>query len=179
MPVRPILRMGHQLLRQVAAPLPETAFGSAALMALITDMVDTLAEAGGIGLAAPQIGVSVRVAILQFRGGPTRYGHLEPMPLSVFVNPTISVLDPSTAGYWEGCLSVPGLRGLVERPQSIRVQARDPEGNPIDLIRSGFPATAFQHEFDHLDGVLYVDRLSDSRQLVFESELHHVLPDAG
>lgn len=177
MAVRPILRMGHPTLREVAKPLPVTDFGSRALQDLIQDLVDTLADAGGIGLAAPQIGVSVRVAILQFRGGPTRYGLLEPMPLSVFVNPTITVLDPGTAGYWEGCLSVPGLRGFVERPQKIRVEARDALGEPIDLIQSGFPATAFQHEFDHLDGVLYIDRLRDSRQLVFESELHHLLPD--
>ncbi len=140
MAVRPILRMGHPTLREVAKPLPVTDFGSRALQDLIQDLVDTLADAGGIGLAAPQIGVSVRVAILQFRGGPTRYGLLEPMPLSVFVNPTITVLDPGTAGYWEGCLSVPGLRGFVERPQKIRVEARDADGEPIDLI--GFETLA-------------------------------------
>ncbi|MFM8355183.1 MAG: peptide deformylase [Gammaproteobacteria bacterium] len=175
MSIQPILRMGHPLLRQVAEPVPAHAFGSPALQALIEDLVDTLADVGGIGLAAPQIGVSLRVAILQFRGGPTRYGELAPMPLTVYVNPSIEVLDASTAGYWEGCLSVPGLRGFVHRPQHIRVRAQDVTGAPFVLEPQGFAATAFQHEFDHLDGRLYVDRLTDTRQLVFESELAHHL----
>ena len=175
MSIKPILRMGHPVLRQVAAPVPADLFGSATLRELVADLVDTLVDAGGIGLAAPQIGASLRVAIMQFRGGPTRYGELAPMPLTVYVNPSIEVLDATTAGYWEGCLSVPGLRGFVHRPQHIRVRAQDISGAPFVLEPKGFAATAFQHEFDHLDGRLYVDRLSDSRLLVFESELVHQL----
>ena len=93
------------------------------------------------------------------------------MPLTVFVNPEIEVLDAKPAGYWEGCLSVPGLRGYVERPQQVRVNALDLHGNRFELELSGFLATVFQHEFDHLDGRLYVDRLKDSSLLVFEDML--------
>ena len=99
------------------------------------------------------------------------------MPLTAFVNPEIEVLDTATAGYWEGCLSVPGLRGFVERPQHIRVKALNLAGEPLSMEFSGFPATVFQHEFDHLDGTLYVDRINDPTKLVFEEEFErYVLP---
>jgi peptide deformylase len=103
-------------------------------------------------------------------GGPGRYGDTPSLPLTVFANPTIEVVDPATAGYWEGCLSVPGLRGFVERPQHVRVTYQDLDGKPHVLELKGFPATVFQHEFDHLDGVLYIDRMTDSTKLVFEDE---------
>jgi peptide deformylase len=92
------------------------------------------------------------------------------MPLTVFVNPRIEVLNPATAGYWEGCLSVPGLRGYVERPQHVRVAYQDLEGGARELELEGFPATVFQHEFDHLDGRLFVDRMNDTSLLSFERE---------
>ena len=99
------------------------------------------------------------------------------MPATGNANPEIEVLDPATAGYWEGCLSVPGLRGFVERPQHIRVRAVDLAGEPLEMTFEGFPATVFQHEFDHLDGTLYVDRISDSKKLVFDEEFErYVLP---
>jgi peptide deformylase len=91
--------------------------------------------------------------------------------LTVFVNPQIDIVDPTPAGYWEGCLSVPGLRGFVERPQRVRARARDQRGDPIDMELEGFLATVFQHEFDHLDGRLYVDHIKDTTKLVFEEEL--------
>ena len=170
MAVRRILNMGHPLLRQVARPLRAGEIGSEALRALIADMVDTLQDYGGIGLAAPQVGESLRLAIIEVAGGPTRYGDLAPMPLSVFINPVIEVLDPASAGYWEGCLSVPGLRGYVERPQHVRVRYLTEQGEPREMELRGFPATVFQHEFDHLDGRLYVDRLADTRLLSFDRE---------
>lgn len=171
MAVRKIIRMGHPTLRKPSRPLTDEEIGSPEIAALVEDMVDTLHDYGGIGLAAPQIDEPIRLAIIEIPGGESRYGELTPMPLSVFANPNIEVLDPTTAGYWEGCLSVPGLRGFVERPQHIRVTATDLSGNPIDLTLQGFSATVFQHEFDHLDGRLYVDLIEDPRKLVFEEEL--------
>ena len=163
--------MGHPHLREVAAPVPEEMIGSAEMEQLLEDMHDTLEDYGGIGLAAPQIDVPLRLAIIEIPAGPTRYGDLEALPLTAFINPTVEVLNPASAGNWEGCLSVPGLRGWVERPQHIRVTYTDIDGNARELELQGFPATVFQHEFDHLDGTLYIDRITDSTTLVFEEEL--------
>lgn len=167
--------MGHPLLRQVARELAPDEPGSADFRRLVDDMVDTLRDYGGIGLAAPQVGESLRLAIIRIAGGPTRYGELAPLPLTVFVNPVVEVLDPATAGNWEGCLSVPGLRGWVERPQRLRVRYLDAEGKPQVLEASGFLATVCQHEFDHLDGVLYLERMTDMRRLAFEQEFERHL----
>jgi len=162
--------MGHPLLREVARPLGAEELDSPELQVLLADMVDTLHDYGGIGLAAPQIGEPLRLAIIEIDGGPTRYGELAPLPLTVFVNPLIEVLDPATAGYWEGCLSVPGLRGFVERPQHVRIQYTNLVGTQEVMELKGFPATVFQHEFDHLDGKLFIDRIQDTRLLAFEQE---------
>jgi peptide deformylase len=170
MAVREIIRMGHPTLRKRARELSDTEIGSAAVRRLVEDMVDTLHDAGGIGLAAPQIDEPVRLAIIEIPGGPSRYGEIPAMPLTVFVNPHIEVVDPARAGYWEGCLSVPGLRGFVERPQHVHVRARDLANRPIELELKGFLATVFQHEFDHLDGRLYIDRMDDPTRLMFEEE---------
>jgi len=171
MAIREIIRMGHPTLRQVARPLLPGELKEPWLHQLVEDMQETLPAAGGIGLAAPQVNVGVRLALIEIDGGLSRYGEIEAMPLTVFINPEIEVLDPATAGYWEGCLSVPGLRGYVERPQHVAVRALDLQGQPFELELQGFLATVFQHEFDHLDGKLYVDRLKDTRLLVFEDQL--------
>lgn len=171
MAIREIIRMGHPTLRRVARPMEAAELASKEIRRLVDDMVDTLHHAGGIGLAAPQINHSVRLAIIDMPGGVSRYGEIPSLPLTVFVNPQIEVLDPGTAGYWEGCLSVPGLRGFVERPQHIRVSFTDLKGHPSAFELTGFPATVFQHEFDHLDGTLYVDHIRDMRNLVFEDML--------
>jgi len=163
--------MGHPTLRQVARPLEMAELRSERVLRLIEDMVDTLHQVGGIGLAAPQVNESLRLAIVDIPGGASRYGEIPAMPLTVFVNPEIEVMEGETAGYWEGCLSVPGLRGYVERPQRVRVRALDAHGKRIELELHGFLATVFQHEFDHLDGRLYVDRLKDNSLLVFEDML--------
>ena len=179
MAIRTIIRMGHPTLRQRARPVTREEIANGSLVPLVEDMIDTLHHAGGIGLAAPQIDVPIRLAIIEIHGGRSRYGEIPAMPLTVFVNPTIEIVDPATAGYWEGCLSVPGLRGFVERPQHIRVRAEDLDRQPIDLELRGFLATVFQHEFDHLDGTLYVDRITDRSKLVFEEEFErYVLPGA-
>jgi peptide deformylase len=169
--------MGHPVLRRPADPLPESEIGSEATLRLIADMIDTLHDYGGIGLAAPQVGEAVRLAIIEIPEDGSRYGELPGLPLTVFINPTITVIDHETHGFWEGCLSVPGLRGFVERPQQIRVDYLDLKGNRQSLALSGFLATVFQHEFDHLDGKLYIDRLADTRLLAFEEEfLRYLAP---
>jgi peptide deformylase len=178
MAVRKIIRMGHPTLRQVARPLSPAEIKSDAIRHLVGDMVDTLHDYGGIGLAAPQIDEPIRLAIIEIPGGPSRYGELEPLPLTVFVNPQIDVLDPATAGYWEGCLSVPGLRGFVERSQHVRVRFTDLAGKSHTLELRGFIATVFQHEFDHLDGRLYIDRITDTTRLAFDEEYLRYLTDA-
>ena len=170
MAVRRIIRMGHPGLREPARALGPQELGDEAVHRLVEDMVDTLRDYGGIGLAATQINEPVRLAIIEIPAGASRYGELDEMPLTVFANPAIEVLDPATAGYWEGCLSVPGLRGYVERPQHIRVSALDLNGNALTMTLRGFSATVLQHEFDHLDGRLYIDHITDPTKLVFEEE---------
>ena len=170
MAVRDIIRMGHPTLRKAAEPVPEALFGTAEFEQLLTDLADTLEASGGIGLAAPQIDVSLAVLLIDLPGGPSRYGELPVIRKRYFVNPTLTVLDHNTAGYWEGCLSVPGLRGFVERPQQLQVNALTVTGEPIELRFEGFAATVMQHEFDHLAGLLYVDHIRDPRLLMFEPE---------
>ncbi len=177
MAVRKIIRMGHPTLRKPARRLEARELASPEIGRLVGDMIDTLADSGGIGLAAPQVDEPVRLAIIEIDGGPSRYGEIPAMPLTVFVNPTIEVVDPAAAGYWEGCLSVPGLRGFVERPQFVRVVYQDLDGKKHTLELKGFLATVFQHEFDHLDGVLYIDRMKDPTKLVFEEEYLRYLSD--
>jgi len=170
MSIRNVIRMGHPVLRQATGPCAPSFIGTPEFNELIADMTDTLHEQGGIGLAAPQIAVSKRIAIIEIPGGPSRYGELEPFPLTVFVNPEIEVLNPESSGHWEGCLSVPGLRGFVERPQHILIRYLSDKGVEEELELQGFYATVFQHEFDHLDGKLYIDRIADPALLVFEDE---------
>lgn len=177
MAVREIIRMGHPTLRQVARPLQPHELSGEPVRELLADMVDTLHHAGGIGLAAPQINASVRLAIIEIPGGNSRYGEIPALPLTVFVNPEVQLLGGKLAGYWEGCLSVPGLRGFVERPQHVQIRALNLQGQPFEMELKGFLATVFQHEFDHLDGRLYVDRLKDSSLLVYEDMLVELLAE--
>ncbi len=170
MTVRKIIRMGHPRLREKAIDYPVPQIGSAAFLELVNDMRETLHASGGIGLAAPQIDVGLRLAIIEIEARATRYGEVEPVPFSVYVNPQITRLSARQAGYWEACLSVPGMRGYVERPQHIRVDSIDDQGNPASREASGFLATVFQHEFDHLDGKLYIDRIKNPALLSFEEE---------
>jgi peptide deformylase len=162
--------MGHPLLREVARPLSGDDLRSDWLGRLCNDMVDTLHDYGGIGLAAPQIAEPLRLALIEIAGGPSRYGEIPQVPRTFFVNPEIRILNPECAGYWEGCLSVPGLRGFVERPQHILVSYQQLDGSRRELELTGFLATVFQHELDHLDGKIYIDRIADSRLLAFEEE---------
>ena len=162
--------MGHPTLRQRAKSLQKRDLTKARFKNLLSDMVDTLRDYGGVGLAAPQVDESLRVVIIEIRNTNLRYGVQELFPLTIFVNPEIELIDSQTAGFWEGCLSIPGMRGYVERPQNISVSFMDELGDFSTLDLHGFPATVLQHELDHLDGVLYVDRMKDLRSLSFEDE---------
>lgn len=168
MAVKPVLRMGDPLLLQVATPV--AAFDTPALHRLVQDMFDTMAAMNGAGLAAPQIGVSQRVVIFGIESNP-RYPDAEAVPMTVLINPTIEILDKHTEDAWEGCLSVPGMRGLVSRPIKLRYTGMDPYGKPIARVAEGFHARVVLHECDHLDGILYPMRIRDLRLFGFEDVL--------
>jgi peptide deformylase len=170
MAIRKIIRMGHPSLRIPTQEVQPDFIDSDAMQRLLIDMQDTLRDYGGIGLAAPQIDESIRVAIIEVPGGASRYGEIESIALTVFVNPRIEILNSKTAGYWEGCLSVPGLRGFVERAQHVLVHYTDANGHQAHMELKGFLATVVQHEFDHLEGRLYIDHITDTTKLVFEEE---------
>ncbi len=168
MAVRPILRIGDPRLREVSTAVER--FDTVELHELIADMFDTMEAADGAGLAAPQIGVAKRVMIFGVESNP-RYPEAESVPTTVLINPEFEVIDRQAQGFWEGCLSVPGMRGYVERPAGIRYRGHDQFGNGIEREARGFHAIVFQHEYDHLDGILYPDRLADSRRFGFVDEL--------
>jgi peptide deformylase len=170
MAVLDIVRMGHPVLREVAKPYPIAEIGTAAFTNMISDMRDTLHASGGIGLAAPQVNIPYQLAVIEMGNTSSRYGEIPAIPFSVYVNPTLTVIDPGVAGYWEGCLSVPGMMGYVERPQHIRVDYLDDSGGAQTMTLQGFLATVFQHEFDHLQGHLYIDRLKDPALFAFDAE---------
>ncbi|MBT7371593.1 MAG: peptide deformylase [Gammaproteobacteria bacterium] len=168
MTVRPVIRMGHPNLRVPAQPYPPDQIESNDFATLIEDMRETLHAYGGIGLAAPQIDVGYRIAVIEIEETQTRYGEIEHTPFDVYINPRITPISDETAGYWEGCLSVPGMMGYVERPQHIRIDYTDRHSKTSSKEAHGFLATVFQHEFDHLDGILYVDRIEDKSRFAFE-----------
>ena len=168
MAVRKVLRMGDPFLLQKAKPVEE--FGTAELQQLIEDMLETMAACDGAGLAAPQIGVDQRVVIFGVEHNP-RYPDVEQVPLTVLINPVIEACSDEIETAWEGCLSVPGMRGAVPRYTHIRYQGVDQKGDRIDRIVSGFHARVVQHECDHLDGILYPARIEDMRYFGFTEEL--------
>jgi len=168
MPVRDVLRMGHPVLRQRAKPVEQ--FGTPELRQLVRDMVETMESKNGAGLAAPQIGVSQRIVIFGVEHNP-RYPDAEPVPFTVLVNPKIVMLTREIEEDWEGCLSVPGMRGVEPRYTKLRYSGFDAEGNPIEREATGFHARVVQHECDHLDGILYPQRMTDLSKLGFIEEL--------
>jgi peptide deformylase len=172
MTVRRVLKMGDPLLFRVAEPVQE--FDTPELHALIADMFDTMAALNGAGLAAPQIGVSKRVVIFGVEANP-RYPDVEPVPTTVLINPVIEILTQQTEDGWEGCLSVPGMRGLVSRYTRLRYSGLDQYGRPIMREAQAFHARVVQHECDHLDGILYPMRLKDMRLFGYEDALFQEL----
>jgi len=177
MAILKIARMGHPVLGRRAEPVSDP--GSPGIRRLVADMIETMIDANGAGLAAPQVHVPLRVVIFQApdeRTDPAladaeRFDHTA--PLTVLVNPEFEVFGDETEAGWEGCLSVPGLRGLVERPAHIRYRGVDCDGEAIERTARGFHARVVQHELDHLDGILYPRRMKDLAQLIFESEARH------
>lgn len=168
MAIRKVARMGHPVLRKVARELTPKEIRSEETKRLIEDMIETMHEYGGIGIAAPQVHESVQLALIEVPEDPEGTGAGQ--KLTVFINPKIKVLDTTAQGYWEGCLSVPELRGLVARPRKVEVSYLDRDGNPKIIVGEGFLATVFQHELDHLQGVLFVDRVQDTKKLAFLDE---------
>ena len=160
--------MGDPRLWQKSAPVER--FGTPELSGLLGDMRDTMAHLNGAGLAAPQIGVPLRVVIFGVQSSP-RYPEVEAVPETVLINPSIMVLDEAIEEAWEGCLSLPGLRGLVPRFRDIRYKGYDEQGAPIERTASGFHARVVQHECDHLDGILYPMRIRDLSKFGFTEEL--------
>ncbi|WP_333842528.1 peptide deformylase [Pelomicrobium sp.] len=168
MTARQVLRMGDARLLVPARPVER--FDTAELHALVQDLLDTMRALNGAGIAAPQIGVGLQVVIFEVTQNP-RYPGVEEVPLTVLVNPEIVVVDETLEEGWEGCLSVPGMRGLVPRYRSVRYRGHDARGNPIDRTVSGFHARVVQHECDHLRGILYPMRIRDFTKFGFTDVL--------
>jgi peptide deformylase len=163
MSILKVARLGHPVLREKARDLTQEELASPEIKRLIADMIETMAEYGGIGLAAPQVHHPIRLALIDLQ-------EEEGSTLTVVINPKMTVLDAETQGFWEGCLSVPEMRGLVYRPRKVQIDFVDLSGKPRQLVAEGFLATVYQHELDHLDGVLYVDKLHDTRKFAFMEE---------
>ena len=170
MAVRQILRLGNPNLRQKARDYSSELIGSVDFLQIVADLRDSLHQSGGIGLAAPQIDIPFRILVIEINNPSTRYGEIEPLPFKVYVNPVVSVIDHEKQGFWEGCLSVPGMMGYVERPRKIKVDYVSETGERKFTIFKNFLATVLQHELDHLDGTLYVDRIANPKLFAFEDE---------
>lgn len=168
MAIQPVLRLGDPRLLKKASKVCE--FSNPELDNLVDDMFDTMAAEDGVGLAAPQIGVSLRIVIFGFEHNP-RYPDEARVPRTVLINPEITALSQDRENGWEGCLSVPGMRGLVSRYRHIRYSGYDPSGKSIEVEAEGFHARVVQHECDHLDGILYVHRLCSPLKFGFTEEL--------
>lgn len=179
MTILKIARMGHPALARVADPVPDPT--APEIRQLARDMIETMIDANGAGLAAPQVHIPLRLVVFQAPGERADPGLDEDemfdhtAPLTILANPVIEILDDAREAGWEGCLSVPGLRGLVERPAHIRYSGIDLDGNTVTRIARGFHARVVQHEYDHLDGMLYPQRMGDLTKLIFESEARHFL----
>ena len=176
--IREILKMGDPRLLRIAQPVPAQMFDSAELWQLIDDMFQTMEHVGGVGLAAPQIGVDLQLVVFGFEHSE-RYPDAEAVPQTILINPLITPLTPELEEGWEGCLSVPGLRGAVQRNRSIRYEGFTPKGEPLVRFADGFHARVVQHECDHLIGRLYPSRISDFSKFGFTDVLFPDLDPAG
>jgi peptide deformylase len=174
MSILKIARIGHPVVRTAAKPVPKDAFANPAFQKLIDDMRETMYEYVGVGVAAPQIHESLRLAVIEVPGSDDR-SEAE-VPFTVLANPVITPLGDELENGWEGCLSVPDLRGVVPRFKRLRLEALDREGKPFTAEATDFFARVIQHECDHLDGHVYLDRMADMKSLTFIKEFEdHVL----
>jgi peptide deformylase len=179
MSIRKIAQLGEPVLREIAAPVAPDALASARIQLLVDDLVETMRDAEGAGLVAPQVYESLQIVVIEL-GQSRRYPNLEPIPLITLVNPMVTPVEseqepPAQIAVYEGCLSVSGLRGQVFRPRKVRVQALDRSGAPLDFVWEGFRAAVVQHEVDHLNGSLFVDR-AVPRTLAFLREFERTVP---
>ena len=164
MAIRKIASVGHPVLRQVARPVTKEELATPAMQAFVDDLVETMRDANGAGLAAIQIYEPIRIVAIEVGENP-RYPYKPKIPLTILVNPKLTPLSDATFENYEGCLSVPNLRGVVHRHAEVRVEAWDRRGNPLDFVAKGISAGTFQHEVDHLDGKLFLDRVKDTTTL--------------
>ncbi len=172
MAIKPVVKMGNQ---QLASPsMMVSDLTDTMLQAVIGDMIDTMQAEKGVGIAAPQIGQNLRIVLFGFEGSP-RYPNEAAIPLTILINPEITILSDEMVDGWEGCLSVPGLRGLVPRYRKIQYQGYDAKGNFFSRIAEDFHARVVQHECDHLDGILYPRRIKDLQYFGFEDELSDII----
>jgi peptide deformylase len=169
MSILKVTRLGHPVLRKVTVNVQMETLQSASMQKLIDDMVETMKEYDGVGLAADQVFESLQIAVLEVAENP-RYPDKPRVPLTVLVNPRITPISEEMEDDWEGCLSIPDLRGVVPRYKSIRVQAYDRQGQLLDFVAHDFHARVIQHEFDHLNGKVYLDRMRDLTTLTFLQE---------
>jgi peptide deformylase len=169
MSILKVARLGHPVLRKITAPLSPAEIQSPSFQKLVDDMIETMKEYDGVGLAADQVHESKQVAVLEVVEN-RRYPNKPNVPLTVLINPKISNLTEEMEEDWEGCLSIPDLRGRVLRYKTIRVQAWDRDGNPLEFIATEFHARVIQHEWDHLQGRVYLDRMRDFSSLTFLTE---------
>jgi len=174
MSILKIAKMGHPVLRRIADPVPDP--GAPGVRALIKNMIETMEDADGAGLAAPQVHVPARVVVYAVEASERR-GVKEDVPLTALINPILTPTTEEIAYDWEGCLSVPGLVGLVPRPTRIHLRATTPDGEDVDREVEGFHARVLQHECDHLDGILYPQRMDDLSLLLFADEMRHGPPE--
>lgn len=172
MTIKSVIKMGNE---KLATPsLSVKNFSNEEMKELINDMQDTMKEKGGVGIAAPQIGCNLRVVMFGFESSE-RYPNEKPVPFTVLINPIIEILSDEMVDGWEGCLSVPGLRGLVPRYKKIQYSGYDQKGNAISRIAEGFHARIVQHECDHIDGILFPRRIKDMKFFGFEDELKDII----
>lgn len=169
MAILKVSRLGHPVLRRVAEVVPSEVIAQAEFQQFIDDMIETMHEYDGVGLAAPQVHVSQQVAVLEVTKHP-RYPDAPSVPLTVLINPRVTVLSEETVDGWEGCLSIPEMRGAVPRYRELRVEAVDRNGQPLDFIAKDFHARVVQHENDHLQGKVYLDRMPSLETLTHLTE---------
>lgn len=160
MAILKVARLGHPVLRTPARPVPVDAIGGREVQQLIDDMIETMREHDGAGLAAPQVHVSARIAVIEVQANP-RYPDAPQIPLTVLINPVVTALTEETEEGWEGCLSVPDMRGRVPRWTAVRLEYLDRQGERVETVAKDFHAWVVQHETDHLDGIVYLDRMRD------------------
>jgi peptide deformylase len=164
-----VARLGFPSLRTAASPVPADRIKTREFQQLMDDMIETMYEYSGVGLAAPQVHLPIQLAVLEVHDHP-RYPNVGEVPLTVLINPVVTILDRTPVEEWEGCLSVPDLRGRVPRFKQLRVTALGPDAQPVEIVASDFHARVIQHETDHLKGEIYLDRMPDMRALGFLQE---------